>query len=77
MATKTKTKKRKPKAKVKLTPEQKRNSDIFRLRGFYANGKTLPFNPPQLRGILEVVDEALSNLGAETQTDYMKSKTIK
>lgn len=71
------TKKRKPKAKVKLTPEQKRNSDIFRLRGFYANAKTLPFSKVSLDWILECVDKTLVDLGAQTQTDYMKSKTIK
>jgi hypothetical protein len=69
--------KRKKKVKPKLTPEQKRNSDIFRLRGFYANAKTLPFNAMGLRQILEAIDVALSDLGAQTQTDYMKSKTIK
>lgn len=57
-----------------LTPEQKRNSDIFRLRGFYANAKTLPFHPTEIKRILELVDCALARLDAETQTDYMKGK---
>lgn len=66
MPTKKKTTKRKVKAK--LTPEQKRNSDIFRLRGFYSNAKTLPFNASQLAVILHAVDEALDGLGAEKQS---------
>ena len=67
------TKKRKKKS-APLTPEQKRNSDIFRLRGFYGNAKTLPFNAKELQVILNQIDLALDRLGAETQTDYMKAK---
>jgi len=66
--------KRSLKAKPKLTPEQKRNSDIFRLRGFYANAKTLPFSFYQLRRILIEVDIALEELGAETHSKYMARK---
>lgn len=67
-------KKKKPKKKAPITPEQKRNSDIFRLRGFYANAKTLPFNKADLSVILDCVDSALGRLGAQTQTDYMGKK---
>lgn len=67
--------KRKKKKKVStLTPEQKRNSDIFRLRGFYANAKTLPFSKEAMSNILGAVDQSLRTLKAETQTDYMKRK---
>ena len=63
------------KRKTKLTPEQQRNSDIFRLRGFYANAKTLPFMNKGLKAILEAVDIALETLGAETQTSYLAKKS--
>lgn len=62
---------RKPK---KMTPEQERNAYIFRLRGFYANACTLPFEQKELNRILQCVDMALSELGATTQTDYMREK---
>ena len=57
-----------------LTAEQQRNSQIFRLRGFYANAKTLPFNPIELGHILLSVDDALTRLGAMTQTKHMRGK---
>ena len=63
--------KRRIKRKPKLTPEQERNAQIFRLRGFYANSKTLPFTSMEILEILEIVDNALTRLGAQTQTDYM------
>jgi hypothetical protein len=59
------------KRKTALTPEQKRNSDIFRLRGFYANAKTLPFRELELNNILACVDSALDRLGAQTQSQYL------
>ena len=58
--------------KKELTPEQERNSNIFRLRGFYANAKTLPFNKHDLNQILQCVDAALVELGAQSQSDYMR-----
>lgn len=61
-------KKRKTKPKAKLTPEQERNAKVFRLRGFYANAKTLPFDKSALKIILHEVDRALLELGAETQS---------
>lgn len=71
------TKKRKTKKKkAPLTDEQKRNSDIFRLRGFYANAKTLPFDRMNMAVILAAVDDALSDLGAITQSEYMKAKAV-
>ena len=72
MVTKRRTKRKQTRVRNKLTPEQKRNSDIFRLRGFYANAKTLPFSSFELKAILNCVDGALLELGAETHTDYMK-----
>lgn len=65
--------KRKPKKKT-LTPEQQRNSEIFHLRGFYGNAKTLPFNKTELGSILCCIDQALTRLGAETQTKHMARK---
>lgn len=65
------------KRKVKLTPEQQRNADIFRLRGFYANAKTLPFDAKGLKAILNAVDDALIGLSAEPQTSYMNKKILK
>lgn len=67
-------KKKSKRVKTTLTPEQKRNADIFRLRGFYANAKTLPFKPHHLTSILLAVDGALIGLGAESQTNYMQKK---
>lgn len=63
--------------KTKLTPEQQRNSDIFRLRGFHSNAKTLPFSEADLARILDCVDNALQRLGAQSQTSYIKAKTSK
>ncbi len=74
MATKAKPKTKRRVIKTPLTPEQKRNSDIFRLRGFYANAKTLPFTPDELKWILQPIDAALRRLKAETQTVYMAKK---
>jgi len=59
------------KKKPAMNESQRRNSDIFRLRGFYANAKTLPFNRDQLGSILLCVDAALLNLDAEPQSAYM------
>lgn len=56
------------KKKPKLTPEQQRAANIFRLRGFYANAKTLPFNKAEMECILDCVDGALKRLGASTQS---------
>jgi hypothetical protein len=67
-------KKKSKRVKTTLTPEQKRNADIFRLRGFYANAKTLPFRKEDLLRILQCVDNALIDLGAESQTNYMQKK---
>lgn len=67
--------KKRKKASAPLTPEQKRNSDIFRLRGFHANAKTLPFDARGMKLITEAIDEALIELGAQTQTDYLKTKS--
>ena len=63
--------------KAPLTPEQKRNAHIFRLRGFYANAKTLPFDAHELGRILECIDGALHRLGAETQSRYMGKEPTK
>lgn len=73
MATK---RKKKSKTKAALTPEQKRNSDIFRLRGFFSNAKTLPFDRPALKLILHEVDRALMELGAESHSSYMERKSL-
>jgi hypothetical protein len=59
-----------------LTDEQKRNSDIFRLRGYYSNAKTLPFNKAELVKILDCIDDALVRLGAESQSEYMTKKAL-
>lgn len=56
------------KATPTLNDAMKRNSQIFRLRGFYANAKTLPFNHIELGHILKCVDDALVRLDAETQS---------
>lgn len=61
--------KRKKKVKAKLTPEQERNAVIFRLRGFYANAKTLPFDKSDMERILACVDRSLDRLGAELQSE--------
>lgn len=71
MATRKRTKKK------SLTPEQQRNADIFRLRGFYSNAKTLPFTTVGLTKILWAVDTALEQLGATTQTEYMRQKAAR
>ena len=60
--------KRKTTRKKKLTPEQERNAKIFRLRGFYANAKTLPFNAVEMDHILSCVDKALYRLDASSQS---------
>lgn len=65
---------KKKKLAVSITPEQKRNGQIFRLRGYYANARTLPFLARELDDILFHVDNALERLDAETQTDYMIRK---
>lgn len=64
------------KKKPTMNESQRRNSDIFRLRGFYANACTLPFGPSDLKAILQCVDNALHNLGAEEQSSYMKPKKM-
>lgn len=61
---------RKQRSKPK-TPEQERNAAIFRLRGYYANAKTLPFNDNELGNILGCIDNALARLNAEIQSTYM------
>lgn len=60
-----------------MTPEQERNAHIFRLRGFYSNAKTLPFDRAELNEILRNVDSALVRLGATSQTDYMRQKALR
>lgn len=44
---------------------QKRNSEIFRLRGYYANAKTLPFTEAELNQIIILVNQALIRLEAD------------
>lgn len=65
-------KKKAKKVSKAITPEQIRNAKIFRLRGFYANAKTLPFHPIELKRILECIDCALVRLDATTQTEHMQ-----
>lgn len=65
------TKRKRTKTKTPMTVEQVRNAQIFRLRGYYANGKTLPFTLTELDTILSCIDAALIRLDATSQSDHL------